>query len=74
MLERWTNGVYRSTPHRVLNTQGISHFSVRNPTLALTLQLVGAGRERYSAPFFFEPNFQARVCAIPSCVSRTLTF
>mmetsp|Transcript_8405 Transcript_8405/g.19617 ORF Transcript_8405/g.19617 Transcript_8405/m.19617 type:complete len:317 (+) Transcript_8405:30-980(+) len=48
MLERWTNGVYRSTPHRVLNTHG---------------------KERFSAPFFFEPNFHARVCPLPSCVS-----
>jgi isopenicillin N synthase-like dioxygenase len=40
MLDRMTRGVYRSTPHRVLNT---------------------AGRDRLSFPFFFDPNFAARV-------------
>jgi isopenicillin N synthase-like dioxygenase len=40
MLERMTQGRYRSTPHRV-----------RNP----------APRDRLSLPFFFDPNFRARI-------------
>ena len=36
--------MYRSTMHRVVNSEG---------------------RERYSIPFFFEPNFDARVEALP---------
>ena len=40
MLDRMTQGLYRSTPHRV-----------RNP----------APRDRLSFPFFFDPNFFARV-------------
>jgi isopenicillin N synthase-like dioxygenase len=44
---RWTNDIYVSTPHRVVNR---------------------SGRERYSIAFFLDPNPDARVAAIPSCV------
>lgn len=40
MLDRMTRGLYRSTPHRVLNA---------------------SRRDRLSFPFFFDPNFDARV-------------
>lgn len=48
-LMRWTNDIYVSTPHRVVNT---SH------------------RERFSIAFFFDPNPDAEVAAIPSCVTE----
>eukprot|EP00775_Hariotina_reticulata_P010233 gene10233-10393_t len=48
MLERWTNGLFKSTLHRVINT---------------------TGKERYSVPFFFEPNFDTRVECLPCCCS-----
>ncbi|KDO23250.1 hypothetical protein SPRG_11180 [Saprolegnia parasitica CBS 223.65] len=47
LAERWTNGLFRSTRHRVVNS---------------------TGRERYSVPFFFEPNFHCNVTCLPSCV------
>ena len=47
-LMRWTNDVYVSTPHRVVNP---------------------VGRERYSVAFFLDPNPDAVVECLPSCVS-----
>ncbi len=46
-LMRWTNDVYVSTPHRVVNR---------------------SARERYSIAFFYDPNPDAMVETIPSCV------
>ncbi|CAK0779497.1 hypothetical protein CVIRNUC_004789 [Coccomyxa viridis] len=48
MLERWTNGRFRSTLHRVV---------------------VDGSADRYSIPFFFEPNFDTQVECLPSCCS-----
>jgi isopenicillin N synthase-like dioxygenase len=47
-LMRWTNDVYASTPHQVVNR---------------------SGRERASIAFFFDPDPEVEVAAIPSCVA-----
>ena len=48
-LMRWTNDVYVSTPHRVVNR---------------------SLKERYSIAFFYDPNPDAMVETIPSCVGE----
>ncbi|KAF2136011.1 uncharacterized protein K452DRAFT_259722 [Aplosporella prunicola CBS 121167] len=50
MMERWTNGLWKSTPHRVVHR--------------------GSGY-RVSVPFFFEPDFGARVRPLERCVQLT---
>jgi isopenicillin N synthase-like dioxygenase len=50
MLERWTNGLFQSTKHRVLTC---------------------GDAERYSIPFFFEPDFDAVVECLPVCCSES---
>ena len=45
-LMRWSNDIYVSTPHRVVNR---------------------SGRDRYSAAFFHDPNYDADVACLPSC-------
>lgn len=47
-LMRWTNDVYVSTPHRVVNR---------------------GGRERHSVAFFLDPNPDASITCLPTCVS-----
>jgi isopenicillin N synthase-like dioxygenase len=48
MLARWTNDVYRSTPHRVVGSPD---------------------HERFSIPFFVNPDPATIVDCIPSCVT-----
>lgn len=46
MLERWSNDLFVSTPHRVVNE---------------------SGRERYSIPVFYDPDFETVVECLPNC-------
>ena len=46
LMPRWSNGRFKSTPHRVLN------FS---------------GRDRYSLPFFFDPDMETMIECLPGC-------
>ena len=47
MLHRWSNGLLKSTPHRVINR---------------------TGKERYSCPFFFDPNVATQIAPLPATV------
>ncbi|WP_445681665.1 isopenicillin N synthase family dioxygenase [Radicibacter daui] len=47
LMMRWTNDLYLSTPHRVINA---------------------SGRERYSIAYFFDPNYDAPIETIPTCI------
>lgn len=48
MLERWSNNLFVSTPHRVVNH---------------------SGRERYSIPVFYDPDYDAVIECLPHCAS-----
>ncbi len=48
MLHRWSNGLLRSTPHRVINR---------------------SGEERYSCPFFYDPNVATNISPLEACSS-----
>ena len=49
LLERWTNGKYKSTMHRVLANTG--------------------ERDRFSIAMFIDPDSDAAVEVLPSCVT-----
>lgn len=52
MMQRWTNGIWKSTLHRVIHRPDGD----------------GKGKSRISVPFFFEPNFHALVKPLEKCV------
>lgn len=58
MIERWTNGIWKSTMHRVIHR---GDGGVHGP----------GGGGRVSVPFFFEPNFDAVVKPLEQCVERS---
>ncbi|KAF2628831.1 Clavaminate synthase-like protein [Macroventuria anomochaeta] len=55
MIERWTNGIWKSTMHRVIH-RGDGGVNGKE------------GGGRVSVPFFFEPNFDAMVRPLQKCV------
>jgi isopenicillin N synthase-like dioxygenase len=48
MMARWTNQVFSSTVHRVINTKAPQ-------------------ADRYSIPFFLNPNYDTVVDCLPTC-------
>ncbi|HUZ64387.1 MAG TPA: 2-oxoglutarate and iron-dependent oxygenase domain-containing protein [Acetobacteraceae bacterium] len=53
LMQRWTNGRWRSTLHRVVNPPGLSM----------------ANSERQSIGFFVHPDYDARIACIESCLA-----
>ena len=58
MIERWTNGIWKSTMHRVIHR---GDGGVHGP----------GGGGRVSVPFFFEPNFDAMVKPLQKCTRES---
>lgn len=74
MMELWTNGLWKSTKHRVIHRSigGISnHWSNDGQSSDSDDPRYNAPAYRISVPFFFEPNFDAVVEPLPECVERT---
>lgn len=59
MLERWTNGLFKSTLHRV-----IIKTDETDETDEIDSKRM---KDRYSIPFFYEPDFDTLVECIPTC-------
>ncbi|GFH46518.1 hypothetical protein CTEN210_02992 [Chaetoceros tenuissimus] len=59
MLERWTNGLFKSTLHRVIiKTNETDDLNSKRR------------RDRYSIPFFYEPDFDTLVECISTCEGK----
>lgn len=76
MIERWTNGVWTSTLHRVIHQGGNQHQNHNNdhdtPNNGDNHGNADANSRgnvgRISIPFFFEPNFDAHIAPLARCV------
>jgi isopenicillin N synthase-like dioxygenase len=63
MLERWTNGKFKSTVHRVLiSSEGNDNCDGKCGGAP------DSSTDRYSIPFFYDPNFDTVVECIESCL------
>jgi len=54
MLERWTNGRFKSTLHRVI----------------ISSSDCAGGKDRFSIPYFYEPHFDTVVECLESCIGE----
>ena len=54
MMNRWTNGLWKSTLHRVANPQNLNSINSHRQTLG----------------YFMHPDFDALIEVIPSCIAR----
>ncbi|KAF3606745.1 hypothetical protein DY000_02048682 [Brassica cretica] len=66
MLERWSNGFFKSTLHRVLGN-GQERYSVR----LLLIHLCLISTIFVDIPFFVEPNHECLVECLPTCKSES---
>ena len=60
LCERWTNGVFKSTVHRVVTRDALQSGDARK----------ARGYQRHSCAFFWEPDFDTRVEPLPACVAE----
>lgn len=54
MMNRWTNGLWKSTLHRVTNPRSLNSINSQRQTLG----------------YFMHPDFDALIEVIPSCIAR----